>query len=222
MHRPVFLLFYLLSTPLQATDFAWIEPQDQSFSVLYGQHSSKPYPIEKVKEIKARIAKGLLPVHLKPQDQRMDFIVEGKAAFLTLYFDDGFWTTTTNGQLLNQPKNLVSNPQRSFHLHSFAKTILQWQEIAFLPIGQLLEIVPKKREDDELILQVLFEGNPLPNVSIFYNHVEQPKKTNDQGLTKIVLNHKGKQFITVKHQLHTAEVETDENIWTSNLLFLED
>ena len=221
MRYTLFMLFFLLNIPLQA-EFAWIEPQNQSFSVLYGQKTSKPYPIEKVKEIKARITKGLLPVHLKPQEQQMDFIVEGKPVFLTLYFDDGFWSKTSEGKWVNQPKNLVSNPQENYHSHSFAKTILQWQEIVLSPVGQLLEIVPRKREDGELIVQILFEGNPLANVSIFHNNVEQPQKTNDKGLAKILLNQKGKQFITVEHKLKTAEVETDENIWTANLLFFED
>jgi nickel transport protein len=217
----LFILLFLLNPSLQA-EFAWIEPQNQSFSVLYGQKASKPYLIEKIKEIKARITKGLLPVHLKPQEQRMDFIVEGKPAFLTLYFDDGFWSKISDGKWLNQPKNLVSNAQESIHTHLFAKTILQWEEIVLSPVGQLLEIVPRKREDGELIIQVLFEGNPLENTSVFHNNVEQPQKTNDQGLAKILLNQRGRQFITVEHRLKTAEVETDENIWTANLLFFED
>lgn len=221
MHRILFILLFLLNTTLQA-EFAWIEPQNQSFSVLYGQKNAKPYFIEKIKEIKARITKGLLPVHLKPQEQRMDFIVEGKPIFLTLYFDDGFWSKTSDGKWLNQPKNLVSDSQESIHTHLFSKTILQWEEIVFSPCGQLLEIVPRKREDGELIIQVLFEGNPLANVPIFHNNAEQLHKTNDQGLAKIILNQKGKQFITVEHKLKTAEVETDENIWTANLLFFED
>lgn len=221
MRHPLFMLLLLLNSTLHA-EFAWIEPQNQSFSVLYGQKNSNPYLIEKVKEIKARITKGLLPVYLKPQEQRMDFIVEGKPTFLTLYFDDGFWSKTSDGKWLNQPKNLISNSQESIHTHLFSKTILKWEEIVFSPVGQLLEIVPRKREDGELIIQVLFEGNPLVNVPIFHNYIEQPQKTNDQGLARIILNQKGKQFITVEHKLKTAEVETDENIWTANLLFLED
>ncbi len=222
MRRYFFLFLFFLNSSVQAIDFAWIEPQDQSFSILYGDKSSKPYPIEKAKEIKARITKGLLPVHLKPQEQQLGFIVEGKPVFITLYFDDGFWSKNSENKWLNQPKNLVSNVQESYHSHSFAKTILQWQEVVFFPAGQLLEIVPRKREDGELIFQVLFEGNPLANAVIFHNGIEQPQKTNHEGLAKILLNQKGKQLLKVEHKLKTAEVETDENIWIANLLFVED
>lgn len=222
MYRCIFFTCLFFCLPLQAIDFAWIEPQESFFSVLHGDKSSKPYPIEKVKEIKARITKGLLPVHLKPQEQRMDFTVEGNPVFLTLYFDDGFWSKTNDGKQINQPKNLLSNVQISSHLHSFAKTVLEWQDVAFFPVGQLLEIVPRKREDGELIFQILFEGNPLANAVIFHNGTEQSQRTNDQGLAKILLNQKGKQLIKVEHKLKTAEVETDENIWIANLLFFED
>jgi len=215
------LWFILFSATLQA-DLAWIEPQNQGFSVLYGQKESKPYLIEKVKEIKARITKGLLPVHLKPQEKQIDFTVEGKPIFLTLYFDDGFWSKTKEGTWLNQPKNLVSNTQESLHKHFFAKTILKWEEITSFPVGQLLEIIPRKREDGELIIRVLFEGNPLANTTVFHNSIEQSPTTNEQGLAKIILNQKGKQIVTVEHKLKTAEVETDENSWTANLLFFED
>jgi nickel transport protein len=221
MRRCFFFLFLFLTSTIHAEN-AWIEPQNQGFSVLYGQKTSKPYPVEKVKEIKALITKGLLPVHLKPQDKQMDFNVEGKPVLITLYFDDGFWSKTTDDKWLNLPKNVVENAQKTTHAHKFAKTILQWQEIVFYPVGQLLEIVPRKREDGELIFQVLFEGNPLANATIFHNLIEQPLKTNEQGLAKIMLTPKEKHLISVEHTLKTAEVETDENAWTANILFFEE
>lgn len=225
MNRFFFILCSFLFLNVQAHDI-WIEPQNQGFSVLSGHDDSlEPYSPSKVKEIKAIIAKGLLPVYLKPQENRVDFTVEGKPVLITLYFDNGFWSKSADGEWFNLPKNAVSNPQKSTHAHKFGKTILQWEETAFSPVGQLLEIVPKNKENNELIVQVLFEGNPLSNASVFYDLEETGKetsvKTNEQGLAKIVLTHKGKQFISTEHKLKTAEVETDENSWAANLLFFE-
>jgi nickel transport protein len=204
----------------------WIEPQNQGFSVLVGhQKSVEPYSPDKVKDIKAFISKGLLPVYLKPQETQLDFTVEGKPVLITLYFDNGFWSKSPDGKWLNLPKTAVSNPQKTTHAHKFAKTVLRWEEMTFSPINQLLEIVPKKKEHNELVVQVLFEGNPLSNVSVYYDLADQGKessvKTDEQGFAKIVLTHKGKQFVTVEHKLKTAEVETDENSWVTNLVFFE-
>lgn len=156
--------------PTQAHD-AWVEPQGADYAVIYG-HDGKleGYPPSKVKTIAAFDALGAaLPIKQTATADAVSFAVTGKPALMALYYDNGFWTKTTNG-IKNLAKNEVPDAINASHVVKFSKTVLAWSPNITKPQDQRLEIVPLSSDapaaGKTLAVQVLWEGKPLDKAKI--------------------------------------------------------
>lgn len=130
------------SLPAQAHD-AWSEARGAGYAVVFG-HDGKleEYAPAKVKGLVALDASGApLKIAQTAAPDGVTFTVAGKPALVTLEYDNGFWTRTTEGQK-NLPKNEVVGALSASHAIKFGKTVYAWGPAATKARGQDLEIVP--------------------------------------------------------------------------------
>lgn len=199
------LLALALAAGASAHD-AWIEARDGAYAVLYG-HGDKHagYAPEKVKAVAALDAVGAaLPVNLAPGAAAVRVAVRGQAALLTLHFDNGIWTRTTDGSK-NLPKNEVPGALSASHSLKFGKTVLAWGDIVTKPQGQRLEILPLSAAapaaGGTLAVRVLWEGKPLAGAKLVSDAYGKGKtiETDAEGKATIPVV-AGRHLVGVNHK----------------------
>jgi len=90
---------------------AWLEPVDCSdtachrFRVVFGGHGGElAYPLEKVRTVSALGADSRrLDVRRKVRDGAMLIEVNGHPVMLLMHFDNGIYTRTADGRMINRP-----------------------------------------------------------------------------------------------------------------------
>lgn len=205
---------------------AWIEPRDGAYVVLYG-HGDKVegYAAEKVKTLAAFDAAGApLAVSRQPAADGLRVSVTGSPALLTLHFDNGIWTKTTDGSK-NLPKREVPGALSASHSLKYAKTVLAWTPVAARPQGQALELLPLTAQapaaGSTLPLQVLWQGKPLAGAKVIVPALgkEQPLEADAAGKVQVPVT-AGKQMVSVSHKLTLqGDPEADSEAYAANLVF---
>ncbi len=198
----IFTVMFVIATNAFAHD-AWIEKKDGQFIVLYGHgDKTETYEAAKVKEIRAygidgrtvqvAISKKGYPVIIKPK---------GKVAFISLFFDNGFWSKTPDGYK-NKPKKEVPDAVESSHSIKYSKAILKWSDKLAKPLGVKMEIVPIRnplslKAGDTLPLKVFLDGKPVEGASVNVGgYHKEDLKTDKNGMAEVKIEKSGFQIIT--------------------------
>lgn len=204
---------------------AWIEARGDGYVVLYG-HGDKQesYASTKVKAVTAIDAKGAPLAMAKDAADPVRVTVRGQPALLTLHFDNGIWTKTTDGSK-NLPKSEVPGAISATHSVKFGKTVLAWNVQTSQPQGQQLEIVPLAASapaaGGSLPVQVLWEGKPLPGAKLVRSEYskEKPIETDADGKAAVPVA-AGRQMIAVSHKKDLAgDPRADSYSVSANLGF---
>lgn len=205
---------------------AWVEAGGGAWVVRYG-HGDKleSYAPAKVRALAAIDARGAaLPVARQAGGEAVRATVAGRPALLTLSFDNGVWTKTTEGSK-NLPKSEVPGAISATHAVKYGKTVVAWSAAVTRPQGQPLEIVPlaagAPAAGATLPVQVLFDGKPLAGAKIARagHGKEAPFEADGEGkaLLPVVA---GRQMVVVGHKWELpGNAEADSLSAAANLLF---
>lgn len=209
IHRNSFVLALgiaaLSSLPAQAHD-AWTETRGGRYAVVFG-HDGKleEYDPAKVKQLAAVATSGApLKVEQEANSRGVTFTLTGKPALVTLNYDNGFWTKTTDGQK-NLPKNEVPGAISASHALKFGKTVYAWGAAAIKAQGQELEIVPLGAKapvsGKPVEVQVMWQGKPLAGAKVarVIGGPEISAITDASGKTRLGTV-TGKQVLSVSHK----------------------
>ncbi|MBK1680991.1 hypothetical protein CKO20_11490 [Rhodocyclus tenuis] len=226
MFRP--LAFALACTAASSTlaHDAWIEPVDAAYRVVFG-HAGKleAASAAKIRSVAAVDASGRsLAVKAEAGDSPR-LAVSGSPALLTLHYDNGFWSKTTEGSK-NLPKNEVAGALSASHVVKFGKTIANWGRAVTKAQGQPLEIVPLVADTphagDALPVQVLWESKPLPGARLKtaeYAGADKEVLTAEDGKAVVPLV-KGRNTIQVMHRVDlVGDARADVLSTSANLIF---
>jgi len=197
----LFLAMFVFSTNAFAHD-AWIEKKDGQFIVLYGHgNRTDTYDAAKVKEVRAYGIDGsIVQVAIEKEGYPVIIKPKGKAAVITLFFDNGFWSKTPN-RWINKPKKEVPDAIESVHSIKYSKAILKWSDKFSKPLGIEMEMVPLKnplllKAGDSLPLKVFLDGKPVEGALIGTGGRRSNMKTDKNGMADVKIEKTGFQIIT--------------------------
>jgi len=153
--------------------------------------------------------------------------IAGKPAVVALHFDNGFYSSLTDGTHVNLPKSKVPGATRTSHPIKYGKTILLWSESAYKPLGLPIEIVPvgagAPKRKAPMTFQVLLEGKPLADAELETVGVTAEGKgphTDADGMITADFE-QGIQRLAVQYKLPTSgEADVDSKSITAALLFV--
>jgi len=212
--------------PAQAHD-AWSEARGAGYAVVFG-HDGKleEYAPAKVRQLVAVDANGApLKVAQAATAGGVTFTVAGKPALVTLDYDNGFWTRTTEGQK-NLPKNEVVGALSASHAVKFGKTVYAWGPAATRARGQELEIVPLSASapaaGKPVEVQVLWKGKPLAGATVtrVIGGPEVSARSDAAGKAALPAL-AGKQVLSVSHKQDLAnDPRADVLSASANLVFV--
>lgn len=195
----------LANLPAQAHD-AWSETRGAGYVVVFG-HDGKleDYVPAKVKALAAVDAGGApLRIVQASAPGGVTFTVAGKPALVTLDYDNGFWTKTTEGQK-NLPKNEVVGALGASHAVKFGKTVYAWGPAATTAHGQELELVPLSARapvaGKPMEVRVMWQGKPLAGATItrVIGGPEVSVRSDASGKAALPVV-AGKQVLSVSHK----------------------
>ena len=229
MHRKIiFTIFFVIL--IYSSGFAhdvWMEKKEGKLIVQWG-HADKtePYDPAKVREVKAFDIWGKeIAVSLAKEKDSVAITPREEVAVVTLVFDSGFWTKTTEG-FKNIPKKGVEGVMESFHSLRFSKEILRWSDKLAKPVGMEFELVPLKNPLSAkfggiLPVKVFYEGKPLEGAKIYGGGKRKDAlKTGPDGIANVVIGEVGNHKIGALHKipLHNNP-DADYLVRTTNLTF---
>jgi nickel transport protein len=215
----------MICAPLSQAHDAWVELDGPKHEIVYG-HGSKtePFAAAKVKRVAASDAAGkTLPASLDTTGNRAVVDAKGRAAVLTVDFDNGFWSKVGD-DWKNLSKADAPGATESSHSLKFGKTILAWGHGVTRPVGQRLEIVPVAdavpKVGGKLAVTVLFEGKPLAGAKVGKGgHDEGTGVSTDAKGQAVVDVEPGTQMLVVEHRLAYQGPEADKTTLAANLRF---
>jgi nickel transport protein len=196
---PLASMFILLWSSLASSHVAWLVPIEnkiphtRKYQVYFGGHEDKlqSYPAEKVKVVSAVSKNGAqLNVWRTMDDDKVQIRVDGNPAMIMLHFENGIYTRSANGKLVNMPMNLVDDPLSAVNAVKYHKTISTWSSIVTKPQGQPFEIVPisgnAPTAGEVMQVQVLIFGEPAEGVNVGTSESSAEVKTDAKGLANFI------------------------------------
>lgn len=215
----------ICSTPVFAHD-VWFEPDGKNLRLVYGHPGElEPYDPGKTKAVVA-IGKDGKQRKVSPHihDQTVSVQSSADATLITVDFDNGFWTETTDEQHLNKSKKDVPNAKSASHSKKFHKLVVSWSDAAAKPVGADFEIVPlanplSLKPGDELPVQVLYKSKPLAGAEVEIMGSMDLFETDAQGKTTLPITEAGFQYIQVSHQEKLNSPDADVLSLSTNLTF---
>lgn len=96
-----------------------------------------------------------------------------QAALPAASFDNGFFSKTDGGPIVNKPMNEHPGATSGVHAMKFHKTIIQWGVVAKKELGQQLEIVALDVDTPHagrsMKVRVLLDGKPIEGVRLSFD-----------------------------------------------------
>lgn len=217
MYRKIpFVILALAALPTAAQAHGiWVAQRHGDLAVVYGHGAGdEAYDPGKVKTVISYAASGERrdgTIHRQAKNALVTPAVD--AASLTVVFDNGIWTKGPDGKSSNRPKREVSGAQSASHSIKFNTTILV-KGGSLKPAGLPLEVVPlvdpmTLKIGDDLPVQVLANGKPLPGVALHVDYVNEghakSEKTDQDGKVTLFVRNDGLNVIGVSHGVDTPE-----------------
>lgn len=201
--------------------YLWVQLQGDGYFVARGLPPAEFYDYnpEKIKDVKAFDSQGQpLAVTRKPAAAQLRLQTPQPPAMVTAVAEWGHRVNTPQGkEFLSKAEALAKGltVTEAFVSLQTAKTLFAAGPVATKPVGLALEIVPLQdpltlAPGQELPVQVLFSGQPLPNARVRVAQVRELFTTDAQGKVQLKLAEGGQQMIMASHQVPTpAEQDID-------------
>lgn len=166
----------------------WLEPDSNgAYIVQFGGHEGKleTFSFDKLKSVHAYDRRGRdVAVQIQPASGGAKVIPAQQPAMLAAYFENGYFSKTPNGPMINRPMTENPGAVSGVYAVKYHKTIVQWGAVARRELGQEFEIVPQQSETpkagEPLAMQVLFKGKPISGVRVSLGEDQQVTHS-DQG-----------------------------------------
>lgn len=147
----------------------WLVPDAQgAYLVQFGGHEGKLEEVQadKLTSVTAYDRRGRrIDVSTKAAADGVRVTPTREPAMLAAEFDNGFFSKTDSGPMVNKPMDQNPGATSGVHAMKFHKTVLQWGLIARKELGQTFEIVGTDSKDPvagkPLKVKVLKDGKPL-------------------------------------------------------------
>jgi cobalt/nickel transport system permease protein len=204
----------------------WIEGKGRELLLVFGHGSNRAgFDPDAVKVVGALDKAGKeVPVATEKRDKAVALKPSGEAAVVHVEIDNGYWCKTIYGWK-NVGKSKASRVVEAIRSLNYAKALLSGGEVATKPVASLaLDIVPtadpfRLRTGEELTLQVLFQGKPLPGAEVTGSDHQKIGTTDPQGKIKVALS-AGTQLLAVScKQPLQGDPEADFLSTTATLVF---
>lgn len=183
---------FLVSALPAAAHTAWfekVEGQKDVYEVFFGGHEGKleDYPAEKVKTVTAYDADGkTVAVERMMEGDKVRIQIALPVSLITMHFDNGIYTRTTDGDSVNKPMTDVEGALTGVDAKKYHKTIANWSEMVTKPVGQPFEVVPLSgtapRAGEPMKVRILIDGKPASGIGIGVGEDTEDGKTDADGV----------------------------------------
>ena len=171
----------------------WLEPDARgAYTVQFGGHEGQleQFPFDKLKSVHAYDRRGReIGVEVLPAPGGAKVIPQRQPAMLAAAFDNGYFSKTDTGPMVNKPMNENPGATSGVHAVKFHKTLVQWGVVAKRELGQAFEIVALQAETpkagEPVVLQVLFEGRPIEGIRVSLGENGQVTHSDAKGQVSI-------------------------------------
>ena len=194
----------------------WLEPDaGGGYLVQFGGHEGKleSYPADKLKRVEAFDRRGRkIDVTLTPTAEGVRVKPERQAALLAAHFDNGFYSKTDTGPMVNKP--MTENPGATSGVHAvkYHKTIIQWGAIAKKELGQPFEIVTLDADTPHagvpMKVRALFDGKPIGGIRLSMGEGGAPVTTAADGTASVVPAAGHNQLLAIRRMPVTGNPRT--------------
>lgn len=171
----------------------WLVPDaNGAYLVQFGGHEGKleEYSSDKLKAVTAYDRRGRkIDVSTAAAANGVRVKPAREPALLAAEFDNGFFSKTDTGPMVNKPMDQNPGATSGVHARKFHKTVLQWGLIARKELGQAFEIVGTQSKDPQagqpMKVQVLKDGKPVAGVRLSIGEDGQPVTSAADGTATI-------------------------------------
>jgi nickel transport protein len=205
----------------------WLEPDaGGGYLVQFGGHEGQleSYPADKFKSVQAFDRRGRkIDVAVEPRADGVRVKPERQAALLAAHFDNGFFSKTEGGTMVNQP--MTENPGATSGVHAlkYHKTIIQWGVIAKQELGQQFEIVALTADTPHagqpLRVRVLFEGKPIEGIRLSLGEKGAAVTTAADGTATVTPAAGNNQLLAIRRVPVANDPRTTSMSWEYLLAF---
>jgi len=225
------IVFCLLLASSAQAHYLWAFQEDGAIRIARGLPPAQfdPYSPQAVKEVKAFDSQGhSLSFQRLDGEDRVKIRVDPPPAVVAVSCDWGHRVITPAGKKFLTKKAAMAQGlevQEAFSSTHFGKTIFAWGEAGAKPTGLRFEIVPLKnpltlKPGEDLPLQVLWEGSPLPNCRVRATKVTELLETDDQGMVSLRFPEQGLLMVYAGHRVTPTDTsEIDYQLFTTFLSF---
>lgn len=189
----VLLIVAPFATSIARAHTVWLDDAGAPgrFALQFGGHAGKtePYDAGKLRGVRAYDAAGrTLPVTRQDKDGRVHFMVDG-ASLVTVAFDNGYWSRTSDGRSVNRPMTEVTDAVSGVHAVKYHKRILSWSPVVQRPTGQPFELLPMTGTmplaGRPLRIRVLIDGQPAAGVPLAFGEEGREVVTDADGVASL-------------------------------------
>lgn len=171
----------------------WLVPDaNGAYLVQFGGHEGKleEYSSDKLKAVTAYDRRGRkIDVSTAAAANGVRVKPEREPALLAAEFDNGFFSKTDTGPMVNKPMDQNPGATSGVHARKFHKTVIQWGLIARKELGQAFEIIGTQSKDPQagqpMKVQVLKDGKPVAGVRLSIGEDGQPVTSAADGTATI-------------------------------------
>ncbi len=197
--------FSLQALPSQAHGI-WFAQRAEQLALVYGDGSEDLDAVKrmpKITSVGGFSADGKpVPVKLEPEGRLpiVDFAIANKPDVVTATMNNGLWSKAPDGKWHGKGKDEVPGATVSGRYLKYATHLLTLPAGARAPVpGLALQIVPvgerfPRNKDENLTVQVLFEGKPLAGAKVWQDVVTDPEGT------PVVADRNGRATLRVRNQ----------------------
>lgn len=172
----------------------WLVPDaNGAYLVQFGGHEGKleEYNSDKLKAVTAYDRRGRkIDVSSAAVANGVRVKPEREPALLAAEFDNGFFSKTDTGPMVNKPMDQNPGATSGVHARKFHKTVIQWGLIARKELGQAFEIIGTQSKDPQagqpMKVQVLKDGKPVAGVRLSIGEDGQPVTSAADGTATVI------------------------------------
>ena len=175
----------------------WVAQRTDQLTIVYGHLAEDgAYETKKVESVVGKTATDeARDVKLNVGEKNVGLVVSDDVAVLTTTFDNGFWIKGPDEKWQNVGKMQVPGGTESHQPLKYNTHILKSVGSGLKPTGAPLEIVPlvdpiALKIGDELPVQVLLNGKPLPGAEVINDYLNNAE-------AKITADAEGKAVLKV-------------------------
>lgn len=205
----------------------WTEERYGHLEVVYGHGAEdSAYDVDKVKGVWAYDKHGgLVPVTVKKFVDHVRLHPINSPAIVTVTVDNGIWSKDTSGITRNAPPSEVPGAVSASHSYKYNLAILKPH--ALVPKRLKMAMVIRPLTDptqvgvgNQLPVEVLIDGKPAPNISLFGDYRGLPEAqsavTDKQGRARITVRNSGLNIIAAQAKVPvTSGVISERSLFTS-------